>query len=117
MLIPSDATALNELLARSLGRGRALSASDRGRIAAAFQATLKPGTPPLVIFPAVQGTDWEAIRRDTRQSLVIVNNPVRAYELCAQGQPTVAVLGASRGWIRKWIQESGGNVKDQHDMH
>ena len=117
MLIPSDATALNELLARSLGRGRALSASDRARIIAAFQATLKAGKSPLIIFPAVQDTDWDAIRRDTRQALVIVNNPIRAYELCAQGQPTVAVLGASRGWLRKWIQERGGIVKDQRDMH
>lgn len=117
MSVPVTAAALNEQLAQSLGRGRALSRGDRARIAAAFHATLKPGQGPLVIFPTVQGLDWDAIKRDQQQPLVIVNNPVRAYELCVQGQPTIAILGASRGWVRKWIQNRGGTVKDQRELN
>ena len=117
MSTPANADALNELLAQSLGRGLPLSPADRARVNASFRATIKPGRPPKIIFPAVRGMDWDAIKSDAARLLVIVNDVIRAYDLCAEGQAAVAILGASRGWVRKWMQEQGVRIKDQRDMN
>lgn len=71
----------------------------------------------LVVVPEVTGIDWRAVMANSSQSIVITNRPSQALRLCLQGQPAIAVMGASEPAIAKWLRARGANAKNKAGAH
>lgn len=71
----------------------------------------------LVVVPDVAGLDWSRIAADPNIPLVVTNRPSQAVRLCQQGQPAVAIMGASEAAVAKWLRARGANVIDKAGAH
>lgn len=63
-----------------------------------------------VHLPTVRGLDWPAIFADPNVPVVFTDNLRRAADLAARGVAAIAVSGASREALERWLAESGADV-------
>lgn len=63
------------------------------------------------------GLNWQAVLNDPCQPLVITNNAAKAAQLCAAGQPAIAVLGISEADLTAWLRARGANVRTKAEAH
>jgi hypothetical protein len=70
-----------------------------------------------IVIPQIGGLDWERMAADPSVPLVVTNRPSIAVKLCEQGQPAIAIMGASKSAIVKWLRDRGSNVIDKSRAH
>ena len=70
-----------------------------------------------IFVPSVAAIDWSAVGQDARVPLVVTNRPSHALQLCLAGQPAIAVLGASKRAVRRWLLKQQAHVIDKATAH
>lgn len=66
-----------------------------------------------VIVPQVAAIDWAAIAADPKRPIAFTNRAAQAHRLCAEGLPTIAVTGISRGKLAKILRRLGVRVVER----
>lgn len=95
---------------------RAETSSDTSRSLATALGLGTFAKKATVIIPQVENLDWSVVAADVNSPLVITNTAAHAYRLCHNGQPSVAVIGASKRAIRKWLRARGASVAERSQM-
>jgi hypothetical protein len=68
-------------------------------------------------LPQAASLDWRAALGNVRQPLAITNNVAKAAQLCALGQPAIAVLGVSEAELTAWLRARGAHVVTKGSAH
>jgi hypothetical protein len=70
-----------------------------------------------VVIPQSEGINWRVVAEDVRFPIVVTGNEAEARRLCRIGQPAIAIIGASKKAVRKWLRDREANVLEKQHRH
>jgi hypothetical protein len=70
-----------------------------------------------VVIPKAKRINWPVVAEDVRVTVVVTNSEAEARRLCRNGQPAIAIIGASKKAVRKWLRDREANVLEKQHCH
>ena len=70
-----------------------------------------------VVIPQSERINWRVVAEAVRFPIVVTDNETQARKLCRNGQPAIAIIGASKKAVKKWLRDRGARVLEKKRAH
>lgn len=70
-----------------------------------------------IVIPQSERINWRVVADDVRFPIVVTDNEAEARRQCRNGQPAIAIIGASKKAVRKWLRDRGAKIIEKSNTH